>query len=151
MIAVIDDYLPVLLLTALALGFAVASILASALLSPRRPTPTKRDAYECGIEPMRLPAGERFDVKFYRVAMLFIIFDIETIFLIAWAVVARPLSLFGLVLIGIFVVLLFLVEAYVWLEGSLDWESPAQRRAALAEVKRRRAAERREREVARAG
>src|SRR5213075_3045074 len=77
--------------------FAVGSLMASAMLRPNRPNPVKLSAYECGNDPVRLPSGERFSVKFYLVAMLFIIFDIETIFLFPWAVSFRSLGLFGLI------------------------------------------------------
>jgi NADH-quinone oxidoreductase subunit A len=117
----LSEYLPIVILAALGVAFAVLSLGASALLRPNRPTPAKLAPYECGIEPERVPKGERFSVKFYVVAMLFIIFDVETIFLFAWAVSARALGLFGLVLVAIFILVLLAVEVYVWLEGALDW------------------------------
>ena len=92
----LNEYLPILILAGLALVFAVGSLAASSLLRPSRPNPVKLSAYECGNDPVRLPHGERFSVKFYVVAMLFIIFDIETIFLFPWAVAFRGLGLFGL-------------------------------------------------------
>jgi len=118
---VLSDYLPIVLLAALALLFAVGSLAASALLRPNRPTPAKLSPYECGIEPERVPKGERFSVKFYVVAMLFIIFDIETIFLFPWAVGFRRLGLFGLVEMAIFIGLVFVAYVYVWRSGGLDW------------------------------
>lgn len=118
------DYLPLLLLAALAAVFAIASMAASSLLRPNRPTPAKLAPYECGIEPERLPKGERFSVKFYVVAMLFIIFDIETIFLFPWAVGFRQLGLFGLVEMLVFIGLVFVAYVYVWRAGGLDWERP---------------------------
>src|SRR3990170_4483866 len=117
----LGDYLPVLILAGLALAFAIASLAASALLRPSRPTPAKLSAYECGIEPERLPKGERFSVKFYLVAMLFIIFDIEIIFLFPWAVGFRRLGLFGLVEMTVFIALVFVAYVYVWRSGGLDW------------------------------
>jgi NADH-quinone oxidoreductase subunit A len=118
---VLSDYLPLVVLAALALLFAVGSLAASAMLRPSRPTPAKLSPYECGIEPERLPQGERFSVKFYVVAMLFIIFDIETIFLFPWAVTFRQLGLFGLVEMAIFIALVFVAYVYVWRSGGLDW------------------------------
>jgi NADH-quinone oxidoreductase subunit A len=118
---VLSDYLPVVILAFLALLFAVGSLAASALLRPHRPTPAKLSPYECGIEPERVPKGERFSVKFYVVAMLFIIFDIETIFLFPWAVGFRQLGLFGLVEMAIFIGLVFVAYVYVWRSGGLDW------------------------------
>jgi NADH-quinone oxidoreductase subunit A len=123
MAAVLRDYLPILLMGVLAVVFAVASLAASALLRPHRPNAVKLSAYECGNEPVRLPRGERFSVKFYVVAMLFIIFDIETIFLFPWAVTFRQLGLFGLIEMAVFIGLVFVAYAYVWKKGGLDWES----------------------------
>ena len=77
----LGDYLPILILVGLALAFGVLSMLVSSAFAPEWPTPIKLSAYECGIEPERLPQGERFSVKFHLIAMLFIIFDVEAIFL----------------------------------------------------------------------
>jgi NADH-quinone oxidoreductase subunit A len=120
----LSEYLPVLVLALLAFLFAVLSLAASALLRPSRPTPAKLAPYECGIEPERLPKGERFSVRFYVVAMLFIIFDVETIFLFPWAVGFRQLGLFGLVEMAIFIGLVFVAYVYVWSRGGLDWDRP---------------------------
>ena len=117
----LSDYLPIVILAGLASVFAVGSLVASSFLRPNKPTPVKLSAYECGIEPMRLPRGEKFSVKFYVVAMLFIIFDIETIFLFPWAVTFRRLGVFGLVEMAIFIGFVFVAYAYVWRKGGLDW------------------------------
>jgi len=119
----LTDYLPVVVLAVLAFVFAVASLGASALLRPHRPNPVKLSAYECGNDPVRLPSGERFSVRFYVIAMLFIIFDIETIFLFPWAVTFRRLGLFGLIEMAIFIGLVFVAYVYVWRKGGLDWSS----------------------------
>ena len=115
-------FTPILVMLALATAFAVLSLLASALLRPRRPTRAKSSAYESGIEPGRLPRGERYPVKFYLTAMLFVIFDVEVIFLYPWAVVFKELKLFGLAQMGIFIGLLLVAYAYDWKRGGLDWE-----------------------------
>jgi NADH-quinone oxidoreductase subunit A len=115
-------YVPILILAGLAGAFAVLSLVASAFLRPRRPSAAKSSPYECGIEPVRLPAGERFPVKFYVVAMLFIIFDIETIFLFPWAVAFRSLGMFGLVEMIVFIGLVFVAYLYVWQKGGLEWQ-----------------------------
>jgi NADH-quinone oxidoreductase subunit A len=128
----LSDYLPIAVLAALAIVFGVASLGVSALLRPHRPTRAKLAPYECGIEPARLPAGERFPVKFYVVAMLFIIFDIETIFLFPWAVGFRRLGLFGLAEMVVFIGLVFVAYVYVWKRGGLDWREPTPRGAAAA-------------------
>jgi NADH-quinone oxidoreductase subunit A len=128
------SYLPILLLAGLVAAFAVLSLGASSLLRPKRPTPAKLSPYECGIEPERMPATERFPVKFYLVAMLFIIFDIETIFLFPWAVSFRQLGLFGLVEMAVFIALVFVAYVYVWRKGGLDWGTPVRRPATTRAV-----------------
>jgi len=93
------------------------------LIGPRRNNRAKRDAYECGIEPTPQPAGaHRFPVKFYLTAMLFIIFDIEIIFLYPWAVANNSLGMFGLVEMVLFIGTVFIAYAYVWRRGGLDWD-----------------------------
>jgi NADH-quinone oxidoreductase subunit A len=122
---VLSDYLPIVVMAALALVFAIASIVVSHAFRPNRPNPVKLSAYECGNDPVRLPGGERFSVKFYVVAMLFIIFDIETIFLFPWAVVFRQLGVFGLVEMTVYIALVFVAYVYVWKKGGLDWATTA--------------------------
>jgi NADH-quinone oxidoreductase subunit A len=117
----LGDYFPILLMAVLAVVFAVASLGASALLRPHRPNRPKLSAYESGNDPVRLPGGERFSVKFYVVAMLFIIFDIETIFLFPWAVSFRQLGLFGLIEMAVFIGLVFVAYVYIWKKGGFDW------------------------------
>jgi NADH-quinone oxidoreductase subunit A len=112
--------LPILVMLILATLFSAGSFLASALLAPKRPTAAKRAPYECGIVPEHEPA-ERFPVKFYLVAMVFIVFDIELVFLYPWAVVLRRLQVFGLVEMGIFALTVVVAFAYVLSVGALDW------------------------------
>lgn len=148
----LSEYLPIALLGGLALVFAAGSLAASSLLRPSRPTPAKVAPYECGIEPLRLPSGERFSVRFYLVAMLFIIFEVEVIFLFPWAVAFRELGLFGLVEMAIFLGLVLVAYVYVWRGGGFDW-SAEDRRGATAALARARAEGTAEtvREVPRAG
>ena len=115
-----DDYLPLVVMFVLALGFVVISITASKLLAPSRPTVAKEEPYECGIVPSREPP-ERFPVTFYLVAMIFIVFDIEIIFLFPWATVYRGLGGYGLGVMAAFIVPFFL--SFVWeiSQGGLDW------------------------------
>ena len=120
-----NGYVAVLLFAAVATAFAVLSLAASAALRPRRPTPAKLSPYECGITPERLPSAERFPVKFYVVAMLFIIFDVETIFLYPWAVTLRSLGLFGLIEMIVFIGLVFVAYVFVFQKGGLEWEGPS--------------------------
>jgi NADH-quinone oxidoreductase subunit A len=119
-------YVPIVVLTVVAGAFAVLSLMASSVIRPKKPSPAKSAPYECGITPERLPKSERFPVKFYVVAMLFIIFDIETIFLFPWAVAFRSLGLFGLVEMVVFIGLVFAAYLYVWQKGGLEWEGPAR-------------------------
>jgi NADH-quinone oxidoreductase subunit A len=119
-----NEFVPVVVLAALAVAFVVASLAVSALVRPRKPTIPKREPYECGIEPTRLPRSERFPVKFYVVAMLFIVFDIEAIFLYPWAVEFRSLGFFGLIEMAVFIGLVFVAYLYVWQKGGLSWEPP---------------------------
>jgi NADH-quinone oxidoreductase subunit A len=121
---VTTGYVPIVILAGLAGAFAVLSLAVSALLRPHRPTPSKSAPYESGIAPIRLPGGQQFPVKFYVVAMLFIIFDIETIFLFPWAVAFRRLGLFGLVEMIVFIGLVFCAYVYIWQKGGLEWEGP---------------------------
>src|SRR5437773_7955721 len=122
-------FVPILILAALAGLFAILSLLASAFVRTKKPLPAKVAPYESGIDPIRLPKAERFPVKFYVVAMLFIIFDIEAIFLYPWAVAFRSLGLFGLVEMIVFIGLVFVAYLYVWQKGGLEWEGPERVRA----------------------
>ena len=115
------DYLPILILVILAALFAAGSVLLSSLLGPRRPNPEKLSPYECGVEPVGT-ARDRISVKFYLVAMLFIIFDMEIVFLYPWAVVFQQLRLFGLMAMGSFLLVLLVGYFYVWKKGGLEWD-----------------------------
>lgn len=115
-------YLPILFLIVLAGLFAVVSMVVASKLSPRKWTAAKLAPYECGIVPEDDLAEERFPIKFYLVAMLFIIFDIETVFLFPWAVAYNELKLFGLIEMLVFIATLFAAYAYVWKRGGLEWE-----------------------------
>ncbi len=116
------DYLPILFLIILSTLFAVASMFASSKLTPKRVTEAKSQPYESGIVPETgLDDSERFPVKFYLVAMLFIIFDIETVFLYPWAVAYGDLALFGLYEMLVFIGILLVAYAYVWKRGGLEW------------------------------
>lgn len=115
-----EQYLPIVLLAALGLAFAAGSFGASKLLGPSRPTGAKEGPYESGIAS---EGGEstRFPVRFFMVAMIFIIFDIEVVFLYPWAVVYRQLDTFGLGEMGAFAVVVFVSFAYLVSNGALDW------------------------------
>ena len=114
---------PILFLLALSAGFAVFSVIAGSLTGPRRYNRVRLDAYECGIEPTPQPVGGgRFPVKYYLTAMLFIVFDIEIVFLYPWAVTFDRLALFGLVEMVLFILTLAVAYAYVWRRGGLEWD-----------------------------
>ncbi|HEX9645615.1 MAG TPA: NADH-quinone oxidoreductase subunit A [Acidimicrobiia bacterium] len=114
------DYLPIVLMAALGVGFAAVSLWMSWRLAPNNPTPEKLAPYECGIVPLQDPV-ERFPVKFYLVAMLFVIFDVEIVFLFAWAVRFEQLAWAGVAAMAVFVALLVETLVYVWKRGALDW------------------------------
>ncbi|MFZ0668257.1 MAG: NADH-quinone oxidoreductase subunit A [Acidimicrobiales bacterium] len=116
-----DSYLPVFIMVVLGFLFAAGSLVASVTLGPRRkPTDAKLAPYECGIVPDREPA-ERFPVRFYLIAMIFIIFDIEIVFLYPWAVVYRQLHSFGFVEILVFAGAVFISFLYLVSNGALNW------------------------------
>jgi NADH-quinone oxidoreductase subunit A len=116
----VEQYLPIVLLLALVAAFAGGSVMASRMLGPKRPTGAKEGPYESGIVP-RYQTATRFPVRFYLVAMIFIIFDIEVIFLYPWAVMYRQLGKFGLAEMAVFAVVVFVAFAYLVSNGALDW------------------------------
>jgi NADH-quinone oxidoreductase subunit A len=116
-------YVPILILGVLATIFVAGTLVTSALVGPKRYNRAKLDSYECGIEPTPQPVGGgRFPVKYYITAMLFIVFDIEIIFLYPWAVAFDQMALFGLVEMVIFIATVFVAYAYVWRRGGLEWD-----------------------------
>jgi NADH-quinone oxidoreductase subunit A len=117
----LDSYLPILVLIAIALAFALGSVVFSRLIGQKKPSTVKLAPYECGMPPVG-SARERVSVKFYIVAMLFIVFDIEAVFLYPWAVMFKRLGLFGFVEMGVFIAILLVGYVYVWKKGALEWE-----------------------------
>ena len=116
-------YTPVLVLALLAAGFAIFSVVMSSGVGPRRYNRAKLDSYECGIEPTPQPVGGgRFPVKYFITAMMFIVFDIEIVFLYPWAVAFDRLGVFGLVEMVTFVATVLVAYAYVWRRGGLEWD-----------------------------
>jgi NADH-quinone oxidoreductase subunit A len=116
------EYIPVLLFLLAAISFAVITIGASTIIMPRRKNARKMAPYECGVEPVG-SARNRFNVKFYLVAVLFILFDIEAVFLYPWAVSFRQLGLYGLIEMTLFIVILFVGYLYLLKKRALDWDS----------------------------
>ncbi|MGH7258435.1 MAG: NADH-quinone oxidoreductase subunit A [Nitrospiraceae bacterium] len=114
-------YFPVLVFIFVALGFGVVTLLISYVVQPKYPEPEKLSAYECGSEPFsdaRMP----FPVRYYIFAMLFVIFDVEVIFLYPWAVVFNKIGLIGLIEMMIFIALFLVAYAYAWRKGALEWD-----------------------------
>jgi NADH-quinone oxidoreductase subunit A len=119
----VNVYTPILVLGIIAFAFAAFSVTMATITGPKRYNRAKLDAYECGIEPTPQPVGGgRFPVKYYLTAMLFIIFDIEIVFLYPWAVAFDQLALFGLIEMFIFIATLLVIYAYVWRRRGLEWD-----------------------------
>ena len=127
-----QGWLSILIMIALGAGFALVSVLLSSLLGPRKPTPEKAAPYECGMPPVG-DARERQSVKFYLVAMIFLLFDIEVAFLYPWAMALRDLGWAGFVQVVLFMALLLAGYVYVWRKGALDWGSDSEKRSRRAE------------------
>ena len=117
----LQDWVPVLIFLILVTGFGVVSLFMSWLMGVKKPSQRKLSPYECGITPVGT-ARERSSVKFYLVAMLFLLFDIEAVFLLPWAVVYRQLKLFGFVEMVLFIAAILAGYIYVWKKGALEWE-----------------------------
>ena len=118
-----NPYVPILVLLTIGAGFAIFSVAAGAIAGPKRYNRAKLDAYECGIEPTPQAAGGgRFPVKYYLVAMTFIIFDIEVVFLFPWAVAFAELALFGLLAMLLFLFLITVPFVYEWRRGGFEWD-----------------------------
>ena len=115
------EYLPIFIFFIVAVGFALVTLFLSAIFGKRKMTPQKMIPYECGMDPIG-EARKRFSVRFYIVAMLFIVFDIEAVFLFPWAVIFRDLKVFGLAEMGVFIAILLVGFVYVWKKGALEWE-----------------------------
>lgn len=117
----LSQYFPILLFIAVGCGIGIALLLLGTLLGPRRPNEQKLSSYECGFEPFD-DARSKFDVRYYLVAILFIIFDLEIAFVFPWAAVFDDLGMLGLVEMGMFLGLLAIGFIYAWKRGALEWE-----------------------------
>ena len=118
---VLANYLPTLLFLIVATGIGIALMVAGRFLGPRRPDAQKLSPYECGFEAFE-DARMKFDVRYYLIAILFIVFDLEIIFIVPWTLVFQELGPRALVTMGLFVGMLFLGFVYVWKKGALEWE-----------------------------
>ncbi len=116
-----QNYLPILIFIAVGIAFGILPIIAGFVLGPRRPNPEKLSPYECGFEAFE-DSRMKFDVRYYLVAILFIIFDLEIAFLFPWAIVLDRIGLFGFVAMMIFLGILVIGFIYEWKKGALEWE-----------------------------
>jgi NADH-quinone oxidoreductase subunit A len=117
----LENYLPVLVFFAIGVGLGLVLLFLGALLAPHRPSKQKYSQYECGFEPFE-DCRFKFDVRFYLVAILFIIFDLEVAFLFPWAIVMKTLAWPGIIAMIAFLVLLLVGFVYEWKKGALEWE-----------------------------
>ncbi|MEI8131252.1 MAG: NADH-quinone oxidoreductase subunit A [Leptolinea sp.] len=115
------DYMPLIIIITMAIGLALIVVVLGAVFGPRRPSKRKSAPYESGMVPYG-PGTRRLSVRYYLVAVLFILFDIETVFFLPWAVVFRQLGLFGLIEMLIFIGVLIIGLVYAWKKGALEWE-----------------------------
>jgi NADH-quinone oxidoreductase subunit A len=116
----LDAYIPVFLFSLVAIGFAIFTLIVSSLVQSSRWNRVKLEPYECGIEPLT-DARDRYSVRYYLVAMLFVIFDVETVFMFPWAVIMDELALFGLIEMLVFLFILVVGYVYAWRKGALEW------------------------------
>lgn len=113
-------YIPIALFVLVATGFAVFTLIFTGLIHPTKHNKVKLEPYECGIEPLT-DARDRYSIRYYLVAMLFVIFDVETVFMFPWAVIFDQLLLFGLVEMLVFISILVVGYVYAWRKGALEW------------------------------
>jgi NADH-quinone oxidoreductase subunit A len=118
---ILSDYLPIVIFLAIATGLAIAMVLASFLIARQKPDSEKNSPYECGFEPFG-DARSKFDVRFYLVAILFIIFDLEIAFLFPWAITLGDIGVYGFWSMMVFLGVLTVGFIYEWRKGALDWE-----------------------------
>lgn len=116
-----QEYVPIFIFILIALAMGIAPLVLTFLVAPQRPDPEKLSAYECGFEAFE-DARMQFDVRFYLVAILFVVFDVETAFLFPWAVVLDAIGVFGFIEMMLFLLILLVGYLYAWKKGALQWE-----------------------------
>ena len=116
----LEAYIPILLFVLVAIGFAISALVFAWLVRPERYSRVKLEPYECGIEP-QTDARDRYSVRYYLIAMLFVVFDVETVFMFPWAVIMKKLALFGLIEMIVFLFILIVGYFYAWKQGALEW------------------------------
>ncbi len=115
-----SEYIPIAIFVVVATGFAIFTLVFTSLIHPSKYNKVKLEPYECGIEPTT-DARDRYSIRYYLVAMLFVIFDVETVFMFPWAVIFDQLLLFGLIEMLVFISILVVGYFYAWQKGALDW------------------------------
>jgi NADH-quinone oxidoreductase subunit A len=118
----LNAYIPIFLFLLVAIGFAIFTLMMSQLVQSKKYNKVKLEPYECGIEP-QTDARDRYSIRYYLIAMLFVIFDVETIFMFPWAVTLDELAVFGLVEMLVFLFILVVGYFYAWKKGALEWQS----------------------------
>lgn len=121
MYQVISPYVPVLILLILAVLFGVVTLFVAWLVRPNAPYSEKLSPYECGVEPLQ-PGKLRVPIRFFVIVLLFLLFDVEAVFMYPWAVMYKPLGWWGFIEMGLFIVILLVGYIYAWLKGALEWE-----------------------------
>src|SRR5512139_3730585 len=116
----LDAFIPILLFILVAIGFAIVALVLAWLIRPERYNKVKLEPYECGIETVG-DARDRYSIRYYLIAMLFVIFDVETVFMFPWAVIMDRLALFGLIEMIVFILMLVIGYVYAWRQGALEW------------------------------
>ena len=116
----VNDWIPILIYILVGIAFGVGTLLVAWMVAPQRASKVKLDPYECGIEP-KTDARDRYSVRYFLVAMLVLIFDVETVFLYPWAVIVDQLQWFGFIEMLVFIFILVVGYVYAWREGALEW------------------------------
>jgi NADH-quinone oxidoreductase subunit A len=117
----VTAYIPILLFTLVAIAFPIVTLLIARVLRAGRYDPVKAEPYECGVEPASYAYDTRFSIRYYLIAVLFVVFDVETVFLFPWAVMYRRLALFGFLEMLVFLGILVVGYVYAWRRGALQW------------------------------
>lgn len=117
----IGEYIPIALLFAAAIIFAIGTLIVALVVRPNNPSAEKLSPYECGLEPATPDARGAYNVRYFLIAVLFIIFDVETIFLFPWAVVYKKIAFFGFIEMMLFIIILLVGYFYAWKKGALEW------------------------------
>ncbi len=116
----LQAYIPILLFVLVAIGFAISALIFAWFVRPEKYNRVKLEPYECGIEPAT-DARDRYSIRYYLIAMLFVVFDVETVFMFPWAVIMKQLALFGLIEMIVFLFILIVGYFYAWKQGALEW------------------------------